>query len=870
MGLSVGDRLGRYELRNRLGSGGMGEVYCAIDTSLERDVAIKVLPDGVIGNPQRLEQFQLEARAVAALSHPNILEIHDFGEQDGIQYAVTELLEGQTLRERIPAAGMAWQRVVAIGAEIADALAAAHERGIVHRDVKPENIFVTSAGRIKVLDFGLARVHELATPEAPTGVVLDDDTRVGSVVGTVGYLAPEQINGDEVEGRSDIFALGCVLYEMVTGRRAFRRDTVEESMWATLREEPPQPSSLGAMLPAELERAISRCLEKAPEARFQSAADLAFALRSIASGSTPAADTRTTGASRRVWRIAAFAGLVAVALVLAGLVIGPRLLSPGASAIPVLDPNRVVVLPFENRTGDADHDVIGLMVADWLTQDMPETVDVHMIAGASVVAVAQRIGTGAGAALDVARELGAGTLVTGAYYQQADQLRFKAEIADAATGTLLHAIGPVSGPTSQPMAAVEPLRQRVLGALAAKDPHVAKFAPPTLDAYREVMAGLEVWLEKPEVGLEHFRKAAELDPDYVPARLLVSHALFELRRFGEGRAALDELASWRHLMSSFDRLCVDCVVLRQEHRYAEALVPLREISALDPLNPLITIGFADALVWTNHPHGAITVVERLGVLDMSNLPHVFPMCMALHMLGEHERELEVAREALERFPTLGGEFRWGLTGNAVVALAALGRSDEASVLIEKVIGSPGESYVYGGPDASETWMAWQAAAELAAHGWPEEGRRIAERVLERVPPSEALPPWTRWFQAVLMLQTDRPDDARALANAIDAENPNDIYMVFLAGALAARLGDRQAAEDVMRRIDELAGPYSFGADSYCRACIAAELGDREQAMELLHAALRDGQQFDLTFHRNPFLDSLHGYPPFEEFLRPKG
>ena len=253
MALAAGDRLGRYEILNQLGSGGMGEVYRAVDTALARDVAIKVLPDGVAGDSSRLERFKREAQAVAALSHPNILEIHDVGEQDGVHFAVTELLEGETLRQRIPASGMSWQTVVEIGAEIAEALAAAHDRGIIHRDVKPDNIFVTGAGRTKVLDFGLARLQEETSPEGRIGELGQTETQTGTLLGTMGYMAPELVSGGRADPRSDIFALGCVLYEMVTGRRAFLRQTAERTLWATLHEEPPPPSSIGVVLPEPLE-----------------------------------------------------------------------------------------------------------------------------------------------------------------------------------------------------------------------------------------------------------------------------------------------------------------------------------------------------------------------------------------------------------------------------------------------------------------------------------------------------------------------------------------------------------------------------------------------------------------------------------------
>ncbi|RLA50604.1 MAG: hypothetical protein DRQ98_12645, partial [Gammaproteobacteria bacterium] len=220
MSLSQGDRLGRYEILGPIGAGGMGEVWRARDTELDRQVAVKILPESFASDEDRLERFHREAKALAALSHPNLLDIYDVGSTDGIHYAVTELLEGDTLRERITPSGLPWKKVTSIGAAVADGLAAAHGRGIIHRDLKPENLFITADGRVKILDFGLAAVHEEADADAKTATI----TEAGTVMGTPGYMAPEQVKGKQADARSDIFSLGCVIYEMASGHRAFGGD----------------------------------------------------------------------------------------------------------------------------------------------------------------------------------------------------------------------------------------------------------------------------------------------------------------------------------------------------------------------------------------------------------------------------------------------------------------------------------------------------------------------------------------------------------------------------------------------------------------------------------------------------------------------
>ena len=280
MGLTSGTKLGPYEIVSPLGAGGMGEVYRARDPQLGRDVAIKILPPFLSRDPERLRRFEQEARAAAALNHPNILAVYQMGTHDGAPYLVSELLEGSTLREHLLRVPMPLRKVIDYGIQIAHGLAAAHEKGIVHRDLKPENLFVTEDGRIKILDFGLAKLIQ-PQPSGPSTPTLTGGTESGIVLGTVGYMSPEQVRGQSADDRADLFAFGAILYEMLTGRSAFHKSTSAETMSAILNEEPPVISQAVPKTPPSLQKVLQRCLEKSPQQRFHSASDLAFALEAL-------------------------------------------------------------------------------------------------------------------------------------------------------------------------------------------------------------------------------------------------------------------------------------------------------------------------------------------------------------------------------------------------------------------------------------------------------------------------------------------------------------------------------------------------------------------------------------------------------------
>ena len=404
MGLASGTRLGPYQVVGPLGAGGMGEVYRAHDSRLDRDVALKVLPDAVAGDADRVARFEREAKALARIEHPSILTIHEFGRDTSgaraaapTAYVVTELLTGETLSARLARERLLWRRAVEIGAAVADGLAAAHGEGIVHRDLKPDNLFLTADGRVKILDFGLATSGLSPSSTAETGVSPAGATTPGTVLGTVGYMAPEQVQGTEVDGRADLFALGCVLYEMVTGRRAFARPTPTETLAAILSAPVPEVTAAGTDAPAELGRIAARCLEKQPGARFQSASDLAFALRALTAASF-------------------------------------GLASSGTGAVSEEQPS-IVVLPFENLSPDPDNAYFADGLTEEIIADLSKVRALRVISRTSAM-MFKGVKKSAPA---IAQEVNVRHVLEGSVRRAGSSLRITAQLIDATTDAHLWA-----------------------------------------------------------------------------------------------------------------------------------------------------------------------------------------------------------------------------------------------------------------------------------------------------------------------------------------------------------------------------------------------------------------------------------------------
>jgi eukaryotic-like serine/threonine-protein kinase len=509
MALAAGTRLGPYEILAPLGAGGMGEVYRARDPRLGREVALKVLPATFSADADWLRRFEQEARAASALNHPNILTIHDIGTHGGSPYVVSELLEGETLRERLSGGALPARKAVDYAIQVAEGLAAAHEKGIVHRDLKPENLFVTRDGRVKILDFGLAKLTRSETPsgpqtEAPTAAPA---TEPGVVMGTVGYMSPEQVRGQATDHRSDLFAFGASLYEMLTGRRAFRGNSAVETMNAILKDEPPVISASRPGLSPALDRVVRRCLEKSPAERFQSASDLAFALKDE---SVSGAVEVSPPVSGRRWRHTLWATACVAAVLLVFLY------RKGRGPI-----DSLAVLPFANASADPETEYLSDGITESLINNLSQLTDLRVIARASVFRYKGKDQN----PHEIARELGVRAVVTGRVTQRGDMLSIGAELVDTRSNRQLWGerydrrfadVLTLQEEIAKQIS--ENLRLRLTGEEQAR---LAKRATANPEAYQAYLKGFhharKVNIRDLEKGMAYFRQALALDPNYAPA-----------------------------------------------------------------------------------------------------------------------------------------------------------------------------------------------------------------------------------------------------------------------------------------------------------------------------------------------------------------
>jgi serine/threonine-protein kinase len=696
MTLSAGARLGPYEILSPLGAGGMGEVYRARDTRLARDVAVKILPESLGNDAHALARFEQEARAVAALSHPNILAIHDVGREDGVAFAVMELLDGASLDRRIAREQLPWKKALEIGAAVADGLASAHGRGIVHRDLKPANVFVTREGLVKILDFGLAR-HDLFVSgggETASPTAAAPETAPGTVMGTVGYMSPEQVRGEAADARSDIFSLGCVLYEMLTGRRAFREKAAAETLASILRDHPGDVSESGRAVPPVVNSVVRRCLEKSPEERFQSARDLAFALREILGSATASTGVGAIAAPIRAPRrwIGAVAALLLAAIGtiflfdLGGL--RSRLLPAGPARIQSL-----AVLPLANLSGDPQQEYFADGMTEELITRLAKLGNLRVTSRTSVMGYKQTKKK----IPEIARELGVNAVVEGSIVRDGSKVKVNAQLIDGSSDQHVWAdsyeremkdILALQSDVAQAIArevGVKLTPEGQAGLAAATRPVI----PAAYDAY---VRGRHAWNKRGEEsvrqGIRLFQESIDADPTYAPSYAGMADCYGQLgyasyvspeESFPRAKAAaqkaleLDPNLAEAHASLGFDLMYYDWDFPAAEKEYRRAI-------ELNPSYGVAHQWYAYLLTAMERPAAEaereIAVAKKL---DPLSVPINTDQAYMLYYYGKSEEALKAVRTALEMDPKFPLGYFW--LGRIYTSQ---GRYEEAEAALKKI------------------------------------------------------------------------------------------------------------------------------------------------------------------------------------------
>ena len=516
MPLTPGTRLGSYEIVSLLGAGGMGEVYKAKDLKLGRDVAIKVLREGLASDPERLRRFEQEARAASSLNHPNIITIYDIGEHEGTRYIAMEYVEGKTLREMLGGEPLPTKKLIKLSTQIADGLAKAHTAGIVHRDLKPENLMVTSEGFVKILDFGLAKLMPQSTDADSEMDTVTKATQQGVLLGTLQYMSPEQAASRPIDYRSDQFSFGSILYEMATGRTAFKKDTMPQTLAAIIQDEPEPLITLNEKVPAHFPAIVERCLAKLPEERYDSTRDLARELRSVQ-------EVPSVRRSRRAFLMATTGLLAAFVALAVGLNVGglrQRLL--GGATAPAKP--SVAVLPFQNLSPDAENEYFSDGMTEEIISKLSRIQNLQVASRTSVT----RFKSTKLDVKDVGEELGVRYLLEGSVRKAGNRVRITAQLIDASTGFHLWSDvfdGDLEDVFGMQEATALKIAEELDLQLSPEETEALHWRytqnPEAYDAYLRGWALIEAFHgpvddaeEKLTPAREHFEKALGLDADY--------------------------------------------------------------------------------------------------------------------------------------------------------------------------------------------------------------------------------------------------------------------------------------------------------------------------------------------------------------------
>lgn len=769
----MSESISNYRILKKLGAGGMGEVYLAEDKRLGRSVALKVLPAGVAHERERMRRFIHEARAAAALHHPHIVHIYDVGEANGTHFIAMEYVEGQTLDAHIKGRPLSKDEIIKIGVEAADALAAAHKKNIIHRDIKPSNIIVTPHAGAKVLDFGLAKITIANTEAAGSDVSTALKTSPGVVVGTLAYMSPEQAFGRDVDHRTDIFSLGAVLYEMATGRRAFKGQTANETIDQIAHSQPEAISRFNYAIPQELERIIRKCLEKDKERRYQTAQDLVIDLKNLQRDSMAQSTAQDVTESTRVkWNVSVprilLVALAFLAL-LTAIAIGIYWFKGPSSRTKI---DSIAVLPFANVGADAD--------TEYLSDGMTETLinKLSQLSGMKVIArnSAFRYKGRDVEAPTVGRELGVEAVLTGRIARRGDDLSISLELVDARDNTHLwgeqynRRFGDILGMQGEIVRDVsERLRLRMT---SEEEQRLARRPTEIDEAYQLYLRGRYFWNKRTEEGMrrgvDYFRQAIELDASYSLAYAGLADSYNFLGAFGiavlppgdampKAKAAamkaldIDGSLAEAHTSLAFVRLYYDWDWPAAERGFQRAI----------ELNP----NYAPAHQWYSHllmtrkkTSESIAEAKRAVEIDPLSLPAHMNLGWQYHWARQYDPAVEQLRRALEIDPNFE-QAHWGLG----LAYEQKGMFEDAVAEFQKAVALSGGGAVY------------KAAL---AHAYAVMGKRVEAltivKELEQLSSSTYIPPY--WMATVYAGLGDKVQTFKWLEKAYEERSGGLIWL----------------------------------------------------------------------------------------------
>jgi serine/threonine protein kinase/tetratricopeptide (TPR) repeat protein len=866
---------GRYEIIEELGAGGMGRVYRAQDTKLNEEVALKLIKPEIAAERRVVERFRNELKTARKIRHKNVCGMYDFHEEGKTLYLTMEYVRGEDLKSLLHRTKtLPVGTALAIAHQVAEGLGEAHKLGITHRDLKPGNIMIDKDGNAKIMDFGIAR-----SPAAA------GTTAEGAIIGTPEYMSPEQVDGQPADQRADIYALGVILFEMVTGRLPFDGESALAVAHMHRYEPAPDPQTLNPHIPDALNGVILRCLEKDREARYQTAQELLADLEKIESeaptGVVRAPTVRKPLPSKEITVTFSLKKLLVPALIaLTIVVIGAASFFIFRKSGAGLDPDLVAVAAFENLTGDPSLDPLGRITSDWISQGLSQISGLQVVPTISVPQLSPAGKPGEGMRPPpsplqaLAEETGAGKVVSGTYYLAGGEIQFLSSITDTLKRKLILSLEPIKGSRTDRMNVIEKLRQRIMGALAADsqlsigDSKGAR--PPSYDAYQEFVLGMNSFASDDPKASSHLEKAVELDPGFMPAYQWLARIYSNMGLWDKAVSILDFMDQNRDKLTPEGALWLDRLKAESQGKHEEALRAVLQLHKLAPREALYTFLVAAEGTGINKPRLAVDLFERTevpeswlkiaaqGILWFANWSN------AHYLLGNHKKELEVALRARKYYPD-------ALTPMILEArsLAAQGRIEEVKKVVD-------ESLLSRSSVGTAGRVMLAAARELHLRGYQEAFKDMAGRAVEwyrgRAAGKEAAEQ-QRYELVVALYVSEQWEEAGALIEKLRSDKPDNIDYLGYSGALAARRGDKVEALRISEELKRIDRPFTFGAQTYWRARIAALLGMKEEAVELLRQSFAQGNDYIRSsgfIIQEADLDPLRDFAPFRELMKPKG